>query len=969
MPDMAFEPDPLQSQVLEHARGPLLVTGKPGTGKTAVLRERFARLIEGGQDPERVALVVRSRPARGAARLALLERLSRALPGIKVLTVHGLANHVMTNRFAALGYERPPDILTALDQFSKVRDLLAGEDPGEWPRYRGMLGLRGFADQVRQLLLRAQEALESPEDILDKANQPGSGGWQEVAAFYRRYLDVLADQNAVDFAGLVNQAAAAARGGERLLDHVLVDDFQEATLAEDALLSALAPESLAVGGDAGSHVFSFRGTTDAPLRRFAERHPRTSRVELATPHRCPDPVLQAWVTSHTSDEHAAVARELRRVHVQEGIPWSQLAVVVRRQGSHVGGLLRALDDARVPRSTPEGGLSLQSEPAVFPFVLALRWVARPEDRDALIEPVLTSDLARLSPAAARGLIRAAQSEGGSPSSALEGGEGLTEVEVRAMGVLREVLAEAERVAARSVLDAFSILWRKLPMARRLVEAGERSAEGRRDLDALVAFGEAVARAGERADASAAAFLDLMEAGEDAPELAGAPGRGVVEAVRVLTAHGTAGLEFDTVIVVDTSEGNFPSLSRPEPMFDLRALGGPVPQSTRNRVRLDDERRLFRVVATRARRRVLFTASDPHQEAGPLVARSRFVAELEVPWSPMPVGPFPEPVSVREAAATWRRALSDPSIEGPARLAALHGLLALGQRPGRWWFQRDWTDTGRELHQDIRVSFSRLSTLENCALQFVLSEELGLEGEAGYYAWVGHLVHRIIEDCEKGQIERTDEALRAAADDRWRPQEFPSRAVSEAFRRAVTERMLPAWLAGYGQAPALEGEVRFSFDYNGATVVGAIDRVAEVKSGGSQITDYKTGKARGVKAEDSLQLGIYYLAVSLAPELERFRPVKAVELAFLKEVRDGAMVRVQLGMSSKTQDEFAQAMRVRLSGLIAQIRELNEHEVYRPNPGATCRYCDFKPLCPLWPEGRELFPGASPMATSPTTTSP
>ena len=44
---MEFVPDPLQARVLDHADGALLVTGGPGTGKTAVLRERFAPLIEG----------------------------------------------------------------------------------------------------------------------------------------------------------------------------------------------------------------------------------------------------------------------------------------------------------------------------------------------------------------------------------------------------------------------------------------------------------------------------------------------------------------------------------------------------------------------------------------------------------------------------------------------------------------------------------------------------------------------------------------------------------------------------------------------------------------------------------------------------------------------------------------------------------------------------------------------------------
>ena len=123
---------------------------------------------------------------------------------------------------------------------------------------------------------------------------------------------------------------------------------------------------------------------------------------------------------------------------------------------------------------------------------------------------------------------------------------------------------------------------------------------------------------------------------------------------------------------------------------------------------------------------------------------------------------------------------------------------------------------------------------------MLSEELGLEGQAGYYAWVGHLVHRIIEDCESDLIPRTEAALVAAAEERWQPEQFPSHAVSEAFRRVVTGKMLPTWLVMYGQTPALAGEIRFGFDFAGATVTGAIDRVGRISSGGSQITDYKTG---------------------------------------------------------------------------------------------------------------------------------
>src|SRR5437763_13746209 len=113
MASQRSELDPDQVRVLEHARGPLLVTGEAGTGKTAALEGRFARSIEGGADPERVALVVGSAGARDRAKRRLLRRLRTSLPSLRVMTIHGLAYQVLLQRFAALGYADMPELLSA----------------------------------------------------------------------------------------------------------------------------------------------------------------------------------------------------------------------------------------------------------------------------------------------------------------------------------------------------------------------------------------------------------------------------------------------------------------------------------------------------------------------------------------------------------------------------------------------------------------------------------------------------------------------------------------------------------------------------------------------------------------------------------------------------------------------------------------------------------------------------------------
>jgi superfamily I DNA/RNA helicase/RecB family exonuclease len=954
-----FSPDPAQAEVLAHRRGPLLVTGPAGTGKTTVLLERFVRLLEEGADPERTVLVLGSRRARDRAREGLRERLQRSLPSLLVTTIHGVAHRVLAVRHGAVGYAEPPRVLSAPEQLARVQTLLAEEDPADWPAYGSLLGMRGFADEVRQLLLRAQEAMRPPEAIAEAAEARRLSGWLELARFYRRYLDALADAREVDYAGLVWQAARAAGGGPRPFDHVLVDDLQDATLAGEELLRALEPESLVAAGDPEQHVFSFQGTTALPLRRFAERFAGARPVELVTRHRSPrGPVLEAWAAPHEAEELAAVARELRRIHVEEAVPWEEMAVVVRRQGPEVTALLRALDDAGVPRTVPESGPSLRVEPGVVPYLHALRWLARPEERDGLVETLLTSELARLSPAQARNLVRAARADGGGPADALGRTDALPPDRAEEVAALAAVLGRAGAVADRSVVEAFKLLWGGLPCSARLVAEADRDPDAARDLDAVVALARAVEEAGHvPVEAFLASFGDGTVGPGDGPAPRGGP-----RAVHVLTAHGAAGREFDTVIVVGAAEGNFPSLSRPEPMFDLDVLDRARTRSERIRDRVEDERRLFRMVVARARRRALLTVGDRHAQEDGETTRSRFADELEVVWTPAPAGPFEAPISTLEAAAAWRRELADHGAAPHRRLAALDGLLALGAEPAAWWYQRDWTDPGTPLREEVKVSASRLDVLENCELQFLLGQELGLEPPAGHYAWVGHLVHRLIQEVEEGKLPRDLDRVVEEAGRRWRPGEFPSRTVSDTFRRLVAEVMLPAWFAEYGDAPAVATERSFEFAFEGATLRGYIDRIGRVQSGGSQITDFKTGRRRNARpAEENLQLGVYYLAVNHAEDLAPFRPVRAVELVFLRDrgFRGDGIGRLSMAFTGGNEPAYREAVVERIREGIGRLRRLYAEDVVRPNPAANCRFCAFKPLCPLYPEGQELFPPHAP----------
>src|SRR2546422_529237 len=175
----------------------------------------------------------------------------------------------------------PPEVLAAPEQFAKVRELLGAQDARSWPAYGGLLALRGFADEVRQLLSRMQESLRTPEELSEAAAAAGLGGWEELARFAAEYLGVLDVANQVDFAGLLQRAALAANQGPPLFDHILVDDYQDTTLAAEAILRGLAAPDLVVTADPDAHVFSFQGTTRLPLDRFASRaFPGAQQIRL-----------------------------------------------------------------------------------------------------------------------------------------------------------------------------------------------------------------------------------------------------------------------------------------------------------------------------------------------------------------------------------------------------------------------------------------------------------------------------------------------------------------------------------------------------------------------------------------------------------------------------------------------------------------------------------------------------------------
>ncbi len=426
--------DEAQQRVVDHQGGPLLVLAGPGTGKTTTIVAAVADRIERrGIDPERVLVLTFSRKAAAELRERITARLRRTTREPLAMTFHSYAYALARREFVLAGDE-PPRLLSAPEQLLEIRRMLRGEaqDGGaRWPeRLRPALATRGFAEEVRDLLLRAAERGLDGRSLRQLGKLRDRDDWMAAAAFLDRYAARfdLAPVPAYDYAEIVRIAAALlgreqTRQRERgAYDVVLVDEYQDSDPAQESMLLALAGDGreLIAVGDPDQSIYAFRGADVRALTEFPERFRtadgqpapvvalrtcrRSGPVLLAASRRVarrlpavpggsvghrdlvplpggPAGEIRILVADSSTQEAALVADTLRRAHLADGVPWSSIAVLVRSAARQVPLLRRALTAAGVPVTVAGDELPLPDEPGTRPLLMLLRCALRPSELD------------------------------------------------------------------------------------------------------------------------------------------------------------------------------------------------------------------------------------------------------------------------------------------------------------------------------------------------------------------------------------------------------------------------------------------------------------------------------------------------------------------------------------------------------------------------------------------------------------
>ncbi|MFI7403090.1 ATP-dependent helicase [Streptomyces sp. NPDC049541] len=1074
--------DAPQRSVVDHEAGPLLVLAGPGTGKTTTLVESVAARIARGGDPERILVLTFSRKAAVELRDRMALRIGAARAP-QATTFHSFCYALVRAHQDNDLFVEPLRLLSGPEQDVTVRELLAGQADLErlglahvrWPdELRACLTTRGFADEVRAVLARSRELGLGPGALDAFARRIGRPDWRAAATFLAEYLDVLDLQGVLDYAELVHRAVLLARrpeAAERLAaryDAVFVDEYQDTDAAQVRLLHALAGggRTLVAFGDPDQSIYAFRGADVGGILEFPAAFPRadgrpapvevlrtsrrsgaallaatrllTQRMPLTRlpadkvrAHRDLAPVrdggsVEVYTYPTPGTELDNIADILRRAHLEDGVPWREMAVLVRAGSRTIPTVRRALTAAGVPLDIDGDDLPLRHEPAVTPLLTALRAVAeaeaaRTEVPDAAAaepaseEPesagcwldtetaltLLASPLAGMDAADLRRLGRALRDEeraAGNPlpppsdellARALAEPERLVAHDpayargAQRLGAL--LRAARERLASGGTAEeALWDLWDGTPWPTRLERSARRGgAAGRnadRDLDAVCALFATAARAEERTGGRGTLnFLEEIEAEDIAADTL--TRRAVrPDAVRLMTAHRSKGLEWRLVVVAGVQEGLWPDLRRRGSLLEADRIGrdGLAEPLTPGAL-LAEERRLFYVAATRARERLVVTAVKAPADDGD--QPSRFLTELGV--EPRDVTGRPRrPLSVAALVAELRATTVDPRVSDTLREAAAHRLARLAAladedgrplvpsaHPYRWWGMYEPTESKvplRNRDQPVVLSGSALDQLANtCALQWFLAREVKADAPATAAQGFGNVVHVLADEVASGHTPADLAVLMERLDSVWNALAFdaPWKSAQEKENARVALERFLKWhvMDRTGRTP-VASEHGFDVtleagDYE-VRIRGSMDRVETDGEGRAYVVDFKTGKQTPTAREVARhpQLAVYQLAVREGAVDEAFDGIRpesgGAELVQLRQGaarRDGGETLPKV----QAQDSIEGAAGEWVGELLANAAGKVLDERFTPSAGQHCSHCAFQASCSARPEGRHV----------------
>lgn len=611
--DYAKELNQEQLDVVLHGDGACLVLAGAGSGKTRTITYRVAYLLEQGVDPASILLLTFTNKAARE----MLDRVERLLGasahGIWGGTFHSVANRLLRTYASRLGYTAGFTILDMDDARDLVKACMKDMhiDPKErrFPSAAVCQDVISFSRNVMGPVLQTLE-VKHPNFV------PLEPQLVELA---RRYEERKRLSNAMDFDDLLVNLLATLEDpaiGNRIssqFKYVLVDEYQDTNAMQARLVNrfAAAHGNVLVVGDDAQSIYAFRGADVQNILAFPDEYRKARVFKLLTNYRS-TPEILALANDSLSHNVDQFEKELVGVRSrgekpslipcasarQEAQYAAEQILTLREQGTALGNmavLFRASSQSQqlelelLKRDVPyeyRGGLKFFERSHIKDLIAFLRIQANPRDEPAWLRVLSlqtgigATTAATLAREAQRfPALQAALDADHSSSLSSKASTGWKEFCDIARGMIEEAPNPAAMIRAIAESHYQEMLEREYPNWRERLE----------DIEQFALFAEQYDDPSTALGTGLTRFLTDVSLYDDVLAKRETPGRGSDEKMILSTVHQAKGLEWDTVFIIHLADGSFPNRRA------MAEEGG-----------LEEERRLFYVAATRARRRLFLS---------------------------------------------------------------------------------------------------------------------------------------------------------------------------------------------------------------------------------------------------------------------------------------------------------------------------------------------------------------------------
>ena len=955
-----------QREAVTHTLGPLLIVAGAGTGKTTVITRRIAHLIAHGhaRPSEILALTFTDKAAA-----EMEERVDQLVPygyaDVEISTFHAFGDELLRGHSLEIGLPNDFRVLSRPEQVIFLSDRLF-ELPLD--RYRPLGDPTRHLKAIITLVSRCKDEDISPDDYRACAGRMAAqvaaapddadlrdhvAAQAELAATYARYQELMAREGKIDFGDQIVLALRLLRTRAHVLNYyqrrfkyVLVDEFQDTNFAQFELVKLLTARyrNVTCVLDDDQAIYRFRGAAISNVMQFLDYYTDTRQIVLTENFRSHQAILDSayrliqnnnpdrlevksgivkdlvavreppgpdprHLHYETATQEADAVAQMIRERIEQGA-WkpSDVAILVRSNDA-ADPFLRSLNLRGIPW-TFSGNAGLYGRPEVRLLLAFLRAVAHPDDSvsvhylaSSALYQVPIVDLTRCATHADRkhrwlfDVLREA------PDIPELTGELTDEARI----AIRHLVADLVR---------YMELGREMPTGELLYQFLVDSGWLARMSKAATVRDEAevqnISKFFRRIqDASKALRYDnvrefvkhldaLIDAGED-PAVAEADVE--TPAVRVLTVHKAKGLEFPVVFLVHAVQGKFPVQRRRDSLeLPTELIKDILPTGD---FHMQEERRLFYVGMTRARRELIMTSARDYGGS-----RERKVSQFVLEALDLP----------KDAARPFR----GKAVEEIARFAppAAQG----GTEPA---------PLGDE--EELLLSHKQVDDYQTCPLKYRYVHQLRVPILRHHTVVYGSTIHAVVEFYLKrraeGNYTSLDDLL-AEYEKKWLNQGFLTWEHQTARKAAGRDALTRFWHQeeADGTKPT-HVEKDFAFSIGRNRVRGRYDRVDEDLLG-AVIIDYKTSEVTKQKDADrrvanNLQLKMYSLAWR---EMTGVLPQR-VELRFIESHVTGRHTPVEDDLEEARDAVMAAAIGIRARRFDAT-----------PSFNA-CRYCAYEQICP------------------------